>query len=86
METRQDKNDEKQKENEKDQKKTYKENGRFDSHYLNRHYNINLNISSFLTRNLVLFQQRRGNLKMKLGQNSIWQSRQQRPESILNWK
>ena len=46
--------------------------------------NINHNISSFLTRNLVLFQQRRGNLKMKLGQNLIWQSRQQRPESILN--
>ena len=33
--------------------------------------NINHNISSFLTRNLVLFQHRRGNLKMKLGQNLI---------------
>ena len=47
METRQDKNDEKQKENEKDQKKTYKENGRFDSHYLNRQYDINLNFIFF---------------------------------------
>ena len=71
METRQDKMMRSKKKMKKDEKKTYKENGRFDNHYLNRQYNITRNISSFLTRNLVLFQQRRGNLKMKLGQNLI---------------